>query len=86
MGLTFPVMWAVIDPITGTVTTETRVSTHAPWRCRDAGFDPRALALLRRGFRPSRLGAAVLAETWPKLALRLEFGILIFNGLSFSDF
>ena len=55
-------MWAVIDHITGTVTTETRVSTHAPWCDSDAGFDSRALELLRRGFRPTRLGAA---ETSP---------------------
>ena len=38
--------------------------------------------LLRRGFRPTRLDV----ETRPKLALRLELGILLFNGLSLSDF
>ena len=48
-------MWVVVDPITREVITETRVSTHAP-RCRNA-------AGLRRGFRPTRLGAAELAET-----------------------
>ena len=44
---------------------ETRVSTHTPWCGRDAGFDPRALVRQRRGFRSTRLGAAVLAETSP---------------------
>ena len=39
--------------------------------------------LLRRGCRASRLDAD---KTRPKLALRLELGILLFNGLSFSDF
>jgi len=49
---------------------------------------PRAF-MLRRGFGPSRLDAETRVwplASWPILALRLELGILLFNGLSFSDF
>ena len=55
MGVDFPVMWAVIDPITRAVITETRVST----------LRLGAAVLLRRGFRPTCLGAAVLAVISP---------------------
>ena len=44
-------------------------------------LDPRAL-VLRRGCLASCLGV----ETRPILTLRLELEILLFNGLSFSDF
>jgi len=45
--------------------------------------------MLRRGFGPSLLDAETRVwslASWPILALRLELRILLFNGLSFSDF
>ena len=61
MGVNFPVMWAVIDPIIRAVITETRVSTLASWHCSDAEARVSTLASWRYNDAETRVSTLILA-------------------------